>query len=733
MRFISVVLLTIGLSSQAFAQADSTSIKKTSYLDARAGELVRMARERRLVADVSVESYKALTKERMSAGLRGIRRDRLLYRREVAGRLEWTRNGQGKIEILGAREVVPVAIKNVQIPSDLDSYMPHLAFDPADNQMLIGWKDNEFVRHPLAPDAERYYQYRTGNITTMQLPDGKVVRLIELEVIPRTVDPHNISGSFWLDEETHGVVQAAFKLSRDIDIIRDMEDEDDEDDEDLKHMPGFLKPMTAAVDYVTINYGLYDLKWWMPRSVLFEGMVRVGVMKMPMQYERTYSNYEIVGSDKPVIKLQAELEKPDTSKAATDSCRNKMSVNVNIGGDKPNENRAGTRTVQCGRWAVTIPNDTALLLNSPELPPDIFATGEELVPESELREIAGRIEKLGGGPRMLPSPVPDYSLLSVSNARYNRIEGLSVGPKGTVDFGAFKISGSARIGFADWEPNVELGVTKPFEDHTLTVNGYRRLNAMDPWARPFSFGASLSALLFGRDDADYYRSLGAEVIAEPSASSSHWYTLRLYTQKETAATTETNASLRRVFNGSFAFRPNLTADEITVSGGELTLRWNHGLDPDGLRFSGDLYSNGGIGTEKFARSALTLRASFPLLSSVSGALEASAGLTSKDAPLQHRWYLGGANSLRGYAGSVISGEAFWRGRAEIGYGMPAIKLVGFSDVGWAGTRDQYDVGKPLLSAGVGASMLDGIVRFDVARGLREPKGWSAMLYFDAAL
>jgi hypothetical protein len=60
-------------------------------------------------------------------------------------------------------------------------------------------------------------------------------------------------------------------------------------------------------------------------------------------------------------------------------------------------------------------------------------------------------------------------------------------------------------------------------------------------------------------------------------------------------------------------------------------------------------------------------------------------------------------------------------------------LVGFSDVAWAGARDEYSKGKPLMSVGAGASFLDGILRFDVARGLREPKGWTAMLYFDAAL
>jgi hypothetical protein len=33
-----------------------------------------------------------------------------------------------------------------------------------------------------------------------------------------------------------------------------------------------------------------------------------------------------------------------------------------------------------------------------------------------------------------------------------------------------------------------------------------------------------------------------------------------------------------------------------------------------------------------------------------------------------------------------------------------------------------------MSAGVGASLLDGIFRLDLARALREPKGWRLHLY-----
>lgn len=741
MRLVTLTAFIIALGAQYAAAQTADSTAGGAYLDASARELVRLARERRQIADISVASYKVLSKERVSVGLRGIRRDRLLYRREVAGRIEWARNGPGRVEVLGAREVVPVAMKNMQLPSDLGSYMPHLAFDPADNRMLVDWDDDEWLRHPLAANAEQYYKFRTGGTTSIQLPDGKVVRLIELEIIPRQSDSKNITGSFWLESSTHAVVQAAFKLARDIDIMRDLNDDDDDEvDEDDKNdadkIPGFLKPLSANVDYVTIQYGLYDLKWWMPRSVLFEGHFRAGMIRAPMQYERTYSGYSIVGELNPRSAPRAEIIPDRKQESPSDVCKNKMSVSVNVGVDsdrKPTKSDSAT-VIQCGRWTVTVPADTAALLSSSELPGDIYAGGEQLLSEGELKEITDKIEQIGrGAPSMLLVPVTELDFLSLDRMRYNRVEGLSAAlVNGTVDYGALRGKAEVRLGF-DLEPNFELAVERPGENVAFTLGGFRRLNAFDPTARPFAFGASASALLFGRDDADFYRSMGVELKAEPSGSGARWYALRLFAQKETSAEKETDFSLRNVFDSDRKFRLNPAADEGTVYGSELKLRASHGLDPDGLRIGAELYGHGGMGTHEFGRGALTLRTNFPLFAGFTGAIEGAAGVTSVNAPVQHLWYVGGSNTLRGYTAGVMSGETFWRGRVETGYGLPAIHLVAFSDFGWAGARDEFKVSKPLVSAGVGVSLMDGIVRLDLARGLRAPKGWALTLYLDGAI
>lgn len=732
MRVLYCGLMILACCGQPLmAQQSDSLVKSDAFLDRSAAELVWLARARRQLADFSIESYKALSKERISVGLRGIRRDRLLYRREVAGRLEWTREGEAMIEVLGARESVPVAMKNVQLPGDLSSFMPHLAFDPADNRMLLGWGDDDFVRHPLGPDAERFYRYRTGGTTSVQLPNGRVVHLVELIILPRKTDPHNINGSFWLDTQTHSIVQATFRLARDIDLTRDL----DEDGEPGHGPPGWLKPLTASVKVATIEYGLYDLKWWMPRSIVLEGNVHAGFLRMPMQYERTYSNYEIRGADTLVSVPIAELLKRDSARIAADSCVNKVTLSVNIGvGRSQTASRPDTtQTIKCGRWTVTMSADTNAMLTSPELPDNPFADGEQLVSEAELRDLGERIKKIGGGAAVLPVPVTDLSILSVRQFRYNRIEGASTGARATIDYGKYRAFGTGRIGVADREPNFEIGVQSISKTSNLTLAGYRRLNAFDPYARPFSFGASLGALLFGSDEADYYRALGGDLLLEPTGAGTRWYSARFYAQKESSTEKNTDFSLPHILRDAHVFDDNLTADAGTGYGSEVTLRFNRGLNPDGLRFGGELYGHGAAGTHDFGRGALTMRAAFPIRGGLSGALEAGSGLTSSNAPLQHLWYMGGSNTLRGYHASAISGEAFWRSRAEIGFGLPAVRLVGFSDAAWAGARDRFRTGKPLVSIGAGASFLDGVIRFDVAHGLRTPKGWTATLYFDGAL
>src|SRR5690606_39186977 len=87
--------------------APSAAHLESAYRDETARSLVARARERRRTVDRSVDRYRAIAREHIWAGLRVPGRDRTLYRRETATRIDWRREGPIRLEVLGAREVIP--------------------------------------------------------------------------------------------------------------------------------------------------------------------------------------------------------------------------------------------------------------------------------------------------------------------------------------------------------------------------------------------------------------------------------------------------------------------------------------------------------------------------------------------------------------------------------------------------------------------------------------------------
>jgi hypothetical protein len=723
------------LPSIALAQADS-AVARDAYLDESARELVRLGRERRRLIDQSVMRYNADAQERISAGLRTLGRERLFYRREVASHIDWSREGPVRIQVTGAREIIPPVMRGAQIPEDLRSYMPHLAFDPVENDVFLRF-DSTSLRHPLAPAAESHYQYKSGDTTTIRLPDGRSVQLHELVIIPRRDDVHLLTGSFWFEAETHAVVRAVFRPARAFDYDRDA----DEDDDDV---PGFIKPIRAELRFITMEYGLYEFRWWMPRLIAAEGVLQMSVVTMPLRYERRYMDYIVEGDT-----TQAFASR-DT--VTVRPCRPGMQMTVNAG-EESNERRERRRAARRARadsiaaaraaeppdsaelerrrcrerFQVTIA-DSASLLTSETLPESAFGDDIELMTGLELAELEKELKQLPDRPWQLRAPSFALGLGGAGLLRYNRIESLSIGAKTQLDLGRLTIDGSARIGLADLEPNGELSITRETIGSFKRITAYRRLAAANPETLPLGIGNSVSALLFGRDDGEYYRALGVQLDWRPPTASSQWFGLRLYAEHQSAANTETDFSVRHLIDSDHLFRPNIAASKADQIGASLVLRTSHGFDPAAFRWGAEASVTAEAGTFEFIRPGVTLRAALPL-GRLALAVETAAGTSfSGEPPVQSDWFLGGPATLRGYNGGVMHGMSYWRGRAELAGSRPAVRLTLFSDAGWAGPRAAFGTRDALISAGAGAAFLDGLVRLEVARALRRPLGWRADFY-----
>src|SRR5213083_1066725 len=81
-----------------------------AYLDAEARRLVAAARTRRETIDRSITGYRTTMRERIGVGIRALRRDRMLYRRELALHIDWRRDSVTRIDVVGARQSIPAAV-----------------------------------------------------------------------------------------------------------------------------------------------------------------------------------------------------------------------------------------------------------------------------------------------------------------------------------------------------------------------------------------------------------------------------------------------------------------------------------------------------------------------------------------------------------------------------------------------------------------------------------------------
>lgn len=457
--------------------------------------------------------------------------------------------------------------------------------------------------------------------------------------------------------------------SRPFDVDLDLEESDSRD------IPGFVKPIRGEVRQFTVEYSLQGFRWWLPRLVSFDGVATAGRFgSMPFRFERVYTEYQVDGGGG--LPEARTIELPEATRPAP---RRRTGGLAAVMSDvDPDVQFFGG----VGRAEIVLPENTAALLESPHTPPSFFEPGELLISEAELRDL-GRAVGLLPGALWQPGAGIRWALTDPRLVRYNRVEGLSMGVRLEAPVGRVALDAAARLGWADLVPNADFALVRATTGSRQRLAGYYRLATVDDATRAFGIGNSLNALLLGRDDGDY-----------------------------------------------FPGTPAASADQL---GAALTLRGRRGLDPARPMLGADLMLEGSVGDYRFAKGALTGRALVPLPHGLAVALEAAGGSALGDVPPQSLWYLGGPATLRGYGGGAATGEAFWRARGELAAHFAVGRLAVFGDAGWAGPRADFGAGAALRSLGLGASMLDGLVRLDVARALRAPRGWRADLYWDAPL
>jgi hypothetical protein len=395
------------------------------------------------------------------------------------------------------------------------------------------------------------------------------------------------------------------------------------------------------------------------------------------------------------------------------------------------------------RFRVLLPCDQNDLITSSELPGSIYDSGEKLFTDTDLNALRKDVEgALGIGSQSEWEPQTPRVYVGVERGllRYNRVEGLSAGVGVERVLGSgYTASGVARLGISDLYPNIEARIERSNVRSVLSASAYRHLVASNDWGNPLGAGASAVAAVFGRDDGFYYRAVGADVGGTHRTSrdgaAASW---RLFAERHTSATVETHESLAHLINGQH-FQPNIIAREGTYFGGVGALGYQRGSDPTGTRVVGTLRAEGATGTAPAAAIPVGNYGRFMMEHTLyrglgeraQGSLTLAGGTSAGTLPLQRLWYLGGAYTVRGYRAGEMAGDAFWIGRAEITRGFPLIRPALFADAGWAGSRTNIArQTNPIIGAGLGASMMDGLLRLDISHGLDRDRLWRLDFYLD---
>ena len=711
------------------------AVLATAFKDPGARDLLLRAREARLTQDSTLTGYTADAYERMSVGMgfKRIGRDRLLMRSERASHVMWQRGKGAIIDVKGQRSAMPMleGIADGEADIDLGSG-GDIPYAPGRETLWIGSEmakadvSQSDIIHPLASGAEAYYTYESGDSVTFQLPGGQRIELRELRIRPRQPKWNVAVGSLWFDASTAHLVRAVYRMAQEMDIMavaNEEKDKGDPDDDIPRWVKPMITPMHANVSAITVEYGLHEGRFWLPRSQTIEGSAQVSFMHIPFKLEQRYS-YESVNGTEPMADVTVAFADTASDSVSRAARRERRQNECKSGSERLRTHHNRDEGMQI---LVRVPCDSVALAHSPELPKSIYDEGEEVFGTAERDALVSDALTLGAQPGFNPQKATIAWGLPFT--RFNRVEGISSAIAVDEVLGnGYSTHALFRLGAADLSPNGELSIDRTDGRRRIGAGVYRRLVASNDWGDPLGFSSSVSALFFGRDEGFYYRTWGAELKGEKDFGLIN--TWRLFGEQQFDAAVRTEFAIAHP-SGVKGDLTNINAVNGKVVGLAVGHHSSYGLDPHGFRALTDLTIEGATGSFDYSRGSLqtTLSHGFGMLD---GALTLGGGTSGGRLPIQKQFFLGGVGTVRGQRAGAAIGDSFWMSSLEVGSRSVGFRKIVFGDLGWAGSRANFaHPGRPLSGAGVGASFLDGLIRIDLAKGIYPEKSVRANLYVES--
>ncbi|WP_419860872.1 hypothetical protein [Candidatus Palauibacter sp.] len=721
------VLLAASLYGTASAQTLDSLASNTpgpdpardAYLDETARQLMLGLRAARDTARLTIDSYTALVRERLGAEVPTLRRNRPFMHGERTVRVRWSRDEPAVVHVLGARSRTPLFD-----PGDSEFFAglrtERFGADPLGDPFTFGFSVFEFpqtaTRSPLEPGSERYYQFRSGDTTSVRLSNGRVLRAVAVTAVPRYPSIRLVSAIMWIDAESFGLARVAYRLAKPIDreltwrlrsdgrwsfprayieIGTEHPDESAVAPDSTPDRPLFADRLVngafnsvfprSRLDISTViaEYELWEMRHWVPRNVtwrlhmtaMMEGVNAAGVVPpvAPVMIDWTL--------DIEDIRERGGEPSPGTPATAAEALRLWSQEGDSISG--------ALAAAEPGEMVTITPADRQALITSDLLPPDVWEE-DRGVDDATVERIAAELAAIGpgeGGDRAeAPSPwLFDAPGRTLRLLRYNPVERLSVGTRLQRDYNWGRAALTARIGTARVAPDVNLTLQRNPPGHMMLVSLYRSLRNGGP-----GDGRGTPGIYASGDAADFHWSHGATIRFLPSIRERAWLSLRLFAEQDADIVTE--ATRNRV-GAAVAWTPwwgSLESGSIG-GGGRVSVRASEGDNPH---------------VRAVAEGALVI----PLSSRLRLGLRAGTARVWGDPAPHDLWRIGGSGHwLRGHA-NTIPGTRVHMARVDL---QRRIRFLGFSVFGdWASAG-----GDDFYAVGAGLTFMDGLLRLEVARGL----------------
>ncbi len=670
-------LLTTLLVLVMFVAASKLGAQQT-WNDPRTRALVERATDRRAqqLADTGLVDYKATAHGYVTFlaqfGEGFPEPPKIVKADELGLEVYWRAPDLSKQRIMGRRDTL-------LLPTDINYHRDHLGIVQNNfrNVIRIGEGDEvQDVPHPLSPAGLEAYDFAIRDSLQIRL-GPRVLDVYEVLVRPRNDRQPRAVGAVYIDRETGEVVRMAFSFTRAALIDKELEDVS-----------------------VVLENALIDGRFWLPR-------------RQEIEIRRTGSwlDYPARG----IIRGRWEICCYEVNKGIPASYFTGPEIVM-----APPAERAQKPSPFPGG-----------ILDS--LPPDVRAVTDE-----DVKKVQEEARALVRAQALSRSRNLALSARHISDiARFNRVEGLALGTGFLQRLGsgvAFAVSG--RYGFSDEQFKGRGALEyRTGAGSSIILSGERQYWDVSDEPETSLVRNTIAAQEFGSDYTDTYDLRRVSLTA--SLARPGWRpTLELAYERHDTLLVQARPATGR-------FEPTIPALPLHETRATL------GLDrPTALTFVGyeigTHLSISGIRREsgvpqlrgKLLRPSLTVDLERPFGTSRLVLHTVAAGVFSGDSvPAQHLVYLGGPTSGPGYlfhefvGRGGISQRIEWRflapfisiPLARYGRSPATITLAPFATAVWI---DRSAAFKPARQGwypalGLGALTVFEVLRFDVARGLRD--------------